>query len=68
MDKEHSTPAGYGFLDRIVQIVADAVRSREHLVEEVLECIEHGPAEREQWKAKVEEVCDRLYGKSGEEI
>src|ERR1051325_11100081 len=52
MDKEHSTPAGYGFLDRIVQIVADAVRSREHLVEEVLECIEHEPAEREQWKLR----------------
>jgi len=65
---KQSTPAGYGFLDSIVQIVANAGQSREHLVEEVLECIEHEPAEREQWKTKIEEVCERLYGKRGEEI
>ena len=65
---KQSKPVGYGRLDRIVEIVADAVRSRDHLVEEVLECIEHEPAEREQWKTKVEAVCDRLYGKMSEEI
>ena len=60
---KHKAAVGYGSLDRVVEIVASAVRSRDHLIEQVLRS-----AEREQWKIKVEKVCERLYGKRSEEI